>query len=166
VTGKGQSAGSATTDKDVQSHSLGELSRLGLAMNPPSAWVSVFSENEDCDKSLPHELLMNARPDGVSLHPTCQQHGRGQGGGSHGRGISGERQRQSWGRLQENQESRKLIQAWYRMEAQVNRAVSCAKLVWEAPCCRQGYTRRGARVKLVLPAFCSVLNHISKHLLP
>lgn len=44
-TGKGKPAGSAAIDTDVQSHRLGELSCLGLAMNPPSACISVFPEN-------------------------------------------------------------------------------------------------------------------------
>lgn len=41
-TGKGKSAGLAVIDRSVQSHSLRELSWLGMAMYPPSAWVSVL----------------------------------------------------------------------------------------------------------------------------
>lgn len=83
-TGKGKRAASAAIHTGVQSCSMGELSCLGLAMNPPSAWVSVFSENEDCGKSLPCELLMNARPGGASLYLICQQLGGCHRGGSQG----------------------------------------------------------------------------------
>lgn len=76
----------------------------------------------------------------------CWQRGRGQGGGSQGWGISGERYGQSWGGLRENQESRKLLQTWYRMAAPVNREVSCAGPVWEPACIQMGiYQERNVR---------------------
>lgn len=79
-TGKRKSAGLAVIDTSVQSHSLRELSWLGMAIPAPG---SQFSENWDWGKSFPQELPRNARPGGIDLYPICQQ-GRGQGDGSQG----------------------------------------------------------------------------------
>lgn len=60
---------------------------------------------------------------------------------------------------------RKLIQVWYRMAVEVNRELSCVGPLKEAACI-QIEIHQERCMKLLLHAFYSVLNHITKHLLP
>lgn len=144
-TGKGKPAGSAAFNTGVQSHSLGELSCLGLAMNPLSAWVPAFSENQDCVRPLPSELLMKARLGGVSLCPTCPQHGRNQGGGSKGSGYQwGEVKAglgQAAGESREQEADSDVVQDGSTSEHRGH----CAGLVWEAACIQIGIYQERCR---------------------
>lgn len=60
---------------------------------------------------------------------------------------------------------KKMVQAWYRMAAEVNREFSCEGQCGKLHAFRWGYTRRDTCMKLLLCAFCSVLYYITKHLL-